>query len=168
MLYMLGMHCSSQLLCTIYASLTLVGRNPSRHYWVKCDADAAPLQHHLDLDLNPETLLNTKFFNLPDQRSRGPMNMILAARQKSSARAPADTIAETPNSNKARRRLSVPLPWDAGSLELTVRVRPDHFLLLPTPCTLTLLGGKDGKRILHSEAVLCWKAVSETLATDLI
>jgi hypothetical protein len=43
-------------------------------YWVKCDADAAPLQH-LDLDLNPETPLNThgalkkgvenKFFNLP-------------------------------------------------------------------------------------------------------
>jgi hypothetical protein len=27
-------------------------------YWVKCDADAAPLQH-LDLDLNPETPLDT-------------------------------------------------------------------------------------------------------------
>jgi hypothetical protein len=55
---MLNMHCSSQLLCTIYAMLTLVGRNSSRHYWVKCDADAAPLQH-LDFNLNPEAPLNT-------------------------------------------------------------------------------------------------------------
>jgi hypothetical protein len=47
------MHCSSQLLCTNYAGLILVGRNSS--YWVKCDADAAAPLQYLDLDLNPET-----------------------------------------------------------------------------------------------------------------